>query len=348
MNILLAHNPIRCDCRLLHFLQFIREQSIAADKSAINIVLDELKCAGPVEKEGRTITSLKPLDLVCPLDDENSAMAKRCPSTCSRCDMRSFDKAIVLNCRGNFSSLSIPNDINSNKTELFVENANLTEFFGANNRGFNSITKLSLGNNNLKYIHDLPPRVEELDLHNNNLEVMNGTILAKLNNSKALKNLSLSGNPWRCDCTNLAFINFVQESHQLISDYKNMKCSDGQNINTLTASGLCSEENFIIIVASIVLAILSLAIGILAALYYKYQKQIKMWLYSHNMCLWFVTEEELDKDKTYDAFVSYAHQDGDFITEHLVPQLENCVVPYKLCLHERDWSPGLEISSEYT
>lgn len=31
----------------------------------------------------------------------------------------------------------------------------------------------------------------------------------------------------------------------------------------------------------------------------------------------------------------------------MLPELENGTIPYKLCVHERDWSPGLEISSKF-
>lgn len=120
----------------------------------------------------------------------------------------------------------------------------------------------------------------------------------------------------------------------------NITCSNGARISKLTASELCPLTNMLIKVASLVTAIIGLAIGGIIALYYRFQKEIKIWLYAHRFCLWFVTEEELDKDRKYDAFVSYSHQDEKFITEHLQPVLENGQPKYSLCLHYRDWIVG--------
>jgi protein toll len=227
-----------------------------------------------------------------------------------------------------------------------MENQNMTEMPGSESAGYQQVTKLYLNDNAIRFVGDLPPNIAVLELQNNMIESLNESVITALNNSQTLQTLKLSGNPWRCDCNFKKFLSFVQKTYMNISDYSDMKCANGQYISQLTASALCNEEKILIAIVSIILAILSLVIGVLAALYYKYQKQIKMWLYSHNLLLWFVTEDDLDRDKTYDAFVSYAHQDGDFITDQLVPHLESCVVPYRLCLHERDWSPGLEISSE--
>ncbi|KAG5671174.1 hypothetical protein PVAND_001385 [Polypedilum vanderplanki] len=346
VNLMLAHNPIICDCQLLHFVKFLQNEN--REKSNIKVQSGEMKCAMPERMQGRELTSINALELLCPLDDASSTKEKRCPAACISCDIRREDKTLLMNCLGNVSMSSLPkiSESDLDHLELRMEKQNITELPGSDNPGYQQITKLYVNDNNIKYIGELPKNLVVLELENNQIESLNDSVIDALNNSQTLQSLKLSGNPWKCDCDFVKMLNFLQKFYKNITDYSEMMCTDGQFINQLSASALCSEDKLLIVIASIILAILSLVIGVLAALYYKYQKQIKMWLYSHNMCLWFVTEEELDKDKTYDAFVSYAHQDGDFITDQLVPHLENCVVPYKLCLHERDWSPGLEISTQ--
>lgn len=63
-------------------------------------------------------------------------------------------------------------------------------------------------------------------------------------------------------------------------------------------------------------------------------------MFAHKICLWLVTEKEVDRDKEFDAFVSYSHHDEQFIVKHLLPNLENGPHPYKLCLHYRHWRVG--------
>ncbi|KAL1448931.1 hypothetical protein WDU94_000180 [Cyamophila willieti] len=55
------------------------------------------------------------------------------------------------------------------------------------------------------------------------------------------------------------------------------------------------------------------------------------------MLLCWVSEEDIDSDKAYDAFVSYAQEDYVFVVHTLLPELEKS---FKICHHERDFVPG--------
>lgn len=114
---------------------------------------------------------------------------------------------------------------------------------------------------------------------------------------------------------------------------------------TMLDTELCPVESEIVYDLSFIFLIFGLLSAIFG-FYYKFKKAIKIWLYAHHCCLWFVTEEELDKDKVYDAFISYSHHDEDFVNEFLVEGLENGPIKFKLCLHYRHWLAGEYIPSQ--
>lgn len=166
-------------------------------------------------------------------------------------------------------------------------------------------------------------------------------VLKFLKHSKNLTQLTLHENPWKCDCDAKNFLNFIQTKFVTMPALLKVTCP-GRNvsISEMTIIDFCPLNTTMIISISIAISLTGLLIGIFGLLYYKYQRQIKVWLFAHQWCLWFVTEEELDKEKLYDAFVSYSHKDHDFVVNELVSKLENGSTPFKLCLHYRDWLAG--------
>jgi protein toll len=131
-------------------------------------------------------------------------------------------------------------------------------------------------------------------------------------------------------------------------DARNIYCFNSRRLLIeLNKNDLCQQQQILyvlLVVAVVVLLVVSAAF----ALYYRYATELKLFLFTHNLCLWWVTEEELDKDKTYDAFISYSHKDEDFVVETLLPVLESGPRPYKLCLHQRNWIPGEFITTHIT
>lgn len=97
-----------------------------------------------------------------------------------------------------------------------------------------------------------------------------------------------------------------------VHSLKYINCSDGQLLSDPKALGLCTQTSSIVWVA-VAAVFVGALIGGAFAVYYKYNYEIKIWMYAHNLFLWFITEEDLDKDKQYDAFVSYSHKDEKFV-----------------------------------
>lgn len=109
---------------------------------------------------------------------------------------------------------------------------------------------------------------------------------------------------------------------------------------------ICRLFPFFFLISCVVIAITSVLGAITLCFYHKYKCEIKVWLFSHEFSKWLVTEKEIDRDKKYDAFISYSHQDEWFVFNQLIPNLETGENPYKLCVHYRDWLVGAHIPTQ--
>ena len=180
-----------------------------------------------------------------------------------------------------------------------------------------------------------------LKLNNNNISRMSSDVINFLMNATTLQNLTLEANPWLCDCDARNFLYFVKAKIHSSSEFLQVKCKGyNSSFSDMTPDQLCPTKVTWIIAGCLTIAFAGILIGTLTGIYCRYQQEIKIWLYAHQCCLWFVTEDELDRDKLYDALVSYSHKDDDFVENNILRKLEEGPRPYKICIHTRDWLAG--------
>ncbi|KAH8383043.1 hypothetical protein KR009_006458 [Drosophila setifemur] len=347
VHIDLNDNPLSCDCTLLHFVQLVRGSVIPEYAKQFKFRTDRLVCSSPNELENTPVGLVRPETLVCPLDRSEDPRERKCPRGCS-CWVRTFDKALLVKCNGgNLTQVPRLPDLHQNLLvmELYLENNTITKLPPGNTAGYEKVTSLYLAGNNLTQIDvgQLPHRLDHLDLRRNQLKGLNKTLLGYLNRTMLQGSLKLSGNPWICDCDSKSLLLFTQDNFERIVDRSEMMCMNAEvptRMVELSTNDICPTDMGLFIALAMVIGLAGILAGFTAALYYKYQTEIKIWLYAHNLLLWFVTEEELDKDKKFDAFISYSHKDQSFIEQYLVPQLEHGPQKFQLCVHERDWLVG--------
>nr|CAD7395928.1 unnamed protein product [Timema poppensis] len=358
VKILIEDNPMQCDCNAYFFARYLEYKVDPMLHIMFNIVPDNLKCASPPDFAGIPVTRIKSEKLSCEINS--------CPERCS-CHMRPHDKALLVDCtnRGLMEPPRWlpPTNKLFNHTELWLVGNGLINLPDVSWPGYANVTLVDASYNNLGSVNisQLPPglkvsiynktmnsdvNIEEgnrgktLKLNHNNLTHLDTPVLEFLTNRTT--NISLHSNPWRCDCQNRDMLAFLQAQFKQINQLGNVTCNGVENhtFTELKADDICPGHSGLIVATSTTLAVAGILLGTLAALYYRYNREVKVWLYAKNIFLWFVTEEELDKDKLYDAFISYSHKDEDFVVNELVPGLENGPAPFKLCLHFRDWVAG--------
>ncbi|KAI5636556.1 TIR domain-containing protein [Phthorimaea operculella] len=147
----------------------------------------------------------------------------------------------------------------------------------------------------------------------------------------------LADNLLLCECDNWVFLNAIQQYHSQIQDYDQLTCvGTGEPLSSISTSVLCQVA---FVVSLIVCGVLIVLIGVLLMLLRRYGEQVRMFLYSRGWCISCLQKRDLD-DKPYDAFVSFAHEDQEYVMNTLLPGLENAPEQFRVCVHYRDWHVG--------
>ncbi|XP_049874553.1 protein toll-like [Pectinophora gossypiella] len=186
---------------------------------------------------------------------------------------------------------------------------------------------------------DITETLMELNLKDNHISKLDVSVVTALFNVSE-RRLHLAGNPFVCDCENLPLIQALQTHQHQVKDYENLTCvSDGTPINDVDLDLLCAEpiNPLYWIITAFFLGV-SAIVALGAAVFFRYERPIKVFLFARGCCPWWLHEEEIDADRPYDAFVSFAHEDDDFVCTELLPELEE--YGYRLCIHYRDWVAG--------
>lgn len=315
---LLDDNPLVCDCQLYHFAKRLHGKRSGATEPVFDV--GNAQCVDPEPVKEKLVRTLPLGDFMCQIPEKYN-----CTSGCI-CRYRPHTKAIELDCFTEPKTYPANEELNATFT-LKIRSAPASLALSMPHLRMLNLSGLGM---DALPTGDVPKTVHELDLSNNSLSRIPVELLERN------ITLRLAANPYNCHCWYKSEISAVQQWHHKVLDWEQVLCSDGVPLRKLNPAQLCSAW----LAAGVggTLALLGLLIAIVASVLYIYSLEVRVWLHSRGC--WFVPEEEIDKDKKYDAFVSFCHKDEQFVIGSLLPGLETGPHPYNICVHYRDWIPG--------
>lgn len=239
-------------------------------------------------------------------------------------------------------------------TILHLENNLIEMLKGHEFKYLKPLRELYLHDNRLYYIHpntfvDIS-HLEILTLHNNRLT--NFPVWRMVDNPYLMK-ISLKTNRWTCECQFVeSFEIWLLDNMRKVIDKDEIKCisnSDkspdsyildynatnclNSSVSTVTQPMILHNllHPFIAISVAFVVIIVLLACFV-------YRNTLKVWLFSkYGLRLCYTDPANEDRDKLFDAFVSYSSKDDGWVNQILAAQLERGDKPYRICLHYRDF-----------
>lgn len=197
---------------------------------------------------------------------------------------------------------------------------------------------LNMSHNNLLFLDMLPYKplhsLQILDCSFNRIVAFKWQELQHFPSS--LASLNLTQNDFACVCEYQSFLQWVKDQRQLLVEVEHLVCAIPLQMRGMPVLGFNNATCQIskTIVGGSVFSIL--VVSVIAVLVYKF--------YFHLMLL-AGCKKYGRGESIYDAFVIYSSQDEDWVRNELVKNLEEGVPPFQLCLHYRDFIPGVAIAA---
>ncbi|XP_019396197.1 PREDICTED: toll-like receptor 4 isoform X2 [Crocodylus porosus] len=225
---------------------------------------------------------------------------------------------------------------------LDVSSCKLLQVSSSTFADLQNLQNLNISNNRLKTLDTttyLPLQaLTVLDFSNNQLTFLMHTALQNL--ADQLIHLDLSHNMFDCSCSHLSFFEWVKKQEQLLQNTERMVCSSPVNMKNVTVLNFDLSYCQLSITLVAVSASMALVAVLIMFLIYKYYFHLYYAVVLLSGC-----KHSSERGDTYDAFVIHSSKDVDWVKEELVKTLEEGVPPFRLCLHYRDFEPGVPIIS---
>nr|WNA22118.1 Toll-like receptor 3 [Altica viridicyanea] len=283
---------------------------------------------------------------------------------------------------------------------LFLNNSNIETIHNRTFNGLKDLEIIHLNNNRISelygYEFDGLESLLEIHLQHNRITNINNNTFTSLHKLRVLKidhnrliiynmwnlpstliEVTLSNNPWSCDCEFTERLrewmrrgDAVQDSTSVkcifnatdidlynldayldtgffVMNQENGSCTGVANIDNSINGNLTATKTIIqrqVIQDYLPLLVTTLTVFafvvLLTLVVFIYRQEVRVWFYSKFGVRLFNRSSDSDRDdreKLFDAFVSYSSKDEAWVAEVLAPALEP---HYKLCLHYRDFPVG--------
>ncbi|XP_030751575.1 toll-like receptor 6 [Sitophilus oryzae] len=248
-------------------------------------------------------------------------------------------------------------------TILHLENNHIKELLGFELATLESLHELYLQGNMIHHIDNRTflelKQLRVLRLDENKLYSFE---VWKLSLNPYLVEIGLAYNHWSCDCAYVnKFKTWLKQDYGKVIDGTRITCVINNATNLLGPkladfnSSRClyalPNGNHAIVEQQVMNDYLPLLLGTMCAFIFSvvlvcgafyYRRELRVWIYSRcglRMCYKTTAfEEQQDKDRLFDAYVSYSVKDEGFVSQVLAPGLEGGDPCYRLCLHYRDFN----------